>query len=232
MKARVSPGAWQVEAPRRTGALLRAGAPLAALVVLAGAAVAAGVLPPWALALAALPCAAVGARYLAGHERALARIGARRLGPGDEPRLAQLAALLAADLGAPPPALFVVEGGPPNAAACWAGGPGVALSRALLEVARRTELEAAVAHCLVRALGPGFRAARLALALGPLGRLAGVVVDHRDDVRACALTRYPPGLLRALAACRPRRELAPLWFAGEGPFHEPPAARRAVIADL
>jgi hypothetical protein len=231
VKARVDPGAWEVEPPRRRAALARAAAvPLAYALAALASAWPARWHPLTALLL--MPLLALTWRYVVGHGRALARLGAVEVTGEAEPRLGHLVTALAGDLGLGRVRAFVIEGGPPNAAACWAGGPAVAVSRALLETLTRTELEAAVAHCLVRAAGPGFAAARLATALGPLGRVAGVVVDHRDDVRACAVTRYPPGLAGALGAAAPRRELAPLWFAGDGPFHEPQAARLAVIADL
>jgi hypothetical protein len=158
--------------------------------------------------------------------------GARPLEPHESPRFENIAAGLATDLGIARPVLWLVEEGGPNAFVTWMGGPQMGITRSVLDDFTRTELEAVVAHCLVRVASGEAKATTLAAALGPLvagrGRVGAPL-----DVATAALTRYPPALASAIAKSSPRRgRSAAAWFTADGPSHLPPAERIAVLEDV
>lgn len=145
---------------------------------------------------------------------------ARPLEAAGAPRFRNVAAGLAGELGVAEPSLWLIEEGGPNARVGWDGGPAIAVTASLLESYTRTELEAVVAHCLVR-LAPG-HPRRLASPAGP-----------DDDLRAAAVTRYPPALASAIRKAEPRGGWsARLWFVGETPGEVTPEERALSVADL
>ena len=129
------------------------------------------------------------------------------------------------------PDLRVMPGTEPNALVCRSRGrPVVALTEPLLDTFSRTELEAVVAHCVVR-----LRRSMLPESLfAALGRVPGSppIVGGGDDVRAAALTRYPPALAAALGKAGPPGPSAAFWFAAGPPTHEPRAGRIALLEEL
>lgn len=164
---------------------------------------------------------------------ALRHAGAVRCRPDDEPRFANIAAGLAGDIGLRAPALFVIDKGGPNSLACIARGPALAVTRSLLDNYTRTELEAVVAHGLVRLASGTIERATLGIALGPLGSKSIPPVGGADDVHACALTRFPPALAAAVEKAEPRSgRYAPFWFVATGGGHRDVPARVAAIQDL
>lgn len=164
----------------------------------------------------------------------LRRLGARPLAPHEAPRLKNISEGLAGDLKVPPPALFVLEQGGPNAFV-RKGGPGgiLAVTQSLVDGYTRTELEAVVAHCLLRLHSENFVFSSLAARWSHLGAGLAPRVGRADDVSACALTRYPPALATALAKADGRvTRYVPLWFAADAPSHEPTHQRVAALAEL
>jgi Zn-dependent protease with chaperone function len=164
---------------------------------------------------------------------ALRSLKARRIRPDDEPRLWNIASGLAKDLTVAPPALFVIPDDIPNAMVCRAKGPALAVTRGLLDGFTRTELEAVIAHCMARLLSADVERASLALALGPLGTRSIPQVGFEDDVRAAAITRYPPALADAVEKAKPMRgRYSAFWFVADDPSHRPAPERAAAIRDL
>ncbi len=164
---------------------------------------------------------------------ALRKAGARRCRPDDQPRLANIAAGLAQDLGMRPPALFLIEEGGPNSLACIARGPALAMTRSLLDTYTRTELEAVVAHGLVRLASGTIERATLGIALGPLGTKSLPPIGRADDVHASALTRFPPALANAVEKAEPRSgRFAPFWFVAKEGGHRDISERVAALYDL
>jgi hypothetical protein len=106
------------------------------------------------------------------------------------------------------------------------------VTRSLLDSYTRTELEAVVAHCLLRLARSSLRREGLAAALGPLARSLCPVVGTPEDVRAVALTRYPPALAAAIRKATPARQGGLFYFVARPPWHEDPEARAAVLDDL
>ena len=149
----------------------------------------------------------------------------------DEARVRSLIEGLANDHGIQAPKPYVLPEGPPNALMFRRRGPAIGFTRSMLERYSRTELEAVIAHCLVRQAAPHYRFALLA-AWRPTTRLAPSV-GYEDDVRAAALTRYPPGLARAIEMAAPvTSNFAPLWFVADGSTHRPGDERVAALTDL
>lgn len=164
---------------------------------------------------------------------ALATAGARRIEPAERPRLANVAAGIASDLGIARPELWLIERGGPNALVCRSRQTVLAVTASLLDSFSRTELEAVVAHCLVRLAQGQVDATQLSLSLGPFGRSRPRRVGTHEDVAAAALTRYPPALAQAVSKARPARgRYGPLWFAAEGPSHLAAAGRATALLDL
>ncbi len=180
----------------------------------------------------------------------LRSVGARALEGGREPRLANLATGLARDLDTEAPRLYLISSGGPNALVVRASGSALAMATPMLERYTRTELEAVVAHCLVR-LRDRRRMRRrevsVALALharSPLGLSARSRLGSpaggslgppglEDDLATVSLTGYPPGLASAISKAEPARgRFAPLWFVSEAPWQLPPERRVAELSDI
>lgn len=150
--------------------------------------------------------------------RALREAGARAVAGSEQPRFHNIASGLAQRLGLGPVDLYVIEGGGPNALAGRTDRPVVAASLSLLESFTRTELEAVVAHCLVRHREAGRR---------------GVSVGYSDDVRAAALTRYPPALISALAkADAYKGRNASFFLVAQSPSHRSVEQRIEALGEL
>lgn len=150
--------------------------------------------------------------------KALSEASAVRVSAADEPRLENIATGLAERLGLGAVDLYVIEGAGPNALAGRIERPVVGVTRSLLEAFARTETEAVVAHCLVRHRSAGKR---------------GTVVGYSDDVRAVALTRYPPALATAIDKAVPYDgRFAGLYLVAEGPTHRDKRDRIQALYDL
>lgn len=162
----------------------------------------------------------LGARIaglLAGGRAALRAANAT---PGRGPEIARAANLaqgIAKDLGCRAPEIWTYSG-PPNALGVRAGGhPVIALSLDLLTTYSRTEIEAVIAHLLVRMT----RADR------------SDVIGYADDVRTVALTRFPPALAGALQKAVPYEgRFSHHYFAAAAPSHRPVTERVAALEDI
>jgi hypothetical protein len=150
--------------------------------------------------------------------RALKDSGASPLTGDEQPRFRNIADGLAERLGLGRVDLFVIDRGGPNALCCKLERPTIAATKDLLESYTRTEVEAVVAHCLVRHRAAGHKG-------GPVG--------FSDDVRAAALTRYPPALASAIEKADPYRgRYAAFYLVADDPGHRPVAERVTAILDL
>ena len=174
----------------------------------------------------------------------LRSIGAQKMEVGQGPRLANLATGLARDLDIEAPRLYLTSSGGPNALVVRASGSALAMATPMLELYTRTELEAVVAHCLVRlrdhrrmrrtevsvALALPARSLRGFSARSPLGFSARSPLGPsaspaggslgppglEDDLATVAVTGYPPGLASAISKAEPARgRFAPLWFVSD-----------------
>lgn len=154
----------------------------------------------------------------AAARRALKESGARPMSDDEQPRFRNIADGLAERLSLGPVDLYVIDRAGDNALCCKLERPTIAATRTLLETYTRTEVEAVVAHCLVRFRTAGHR---------------GVVVGSADDVRASALTRYPPALASAIEKAAPYRgRYAGFYLVADDPSHRPAADRVTAILDL
>jgi heat shock protein HtpX len=210
---------------------------------------------PVAMIVAALLASALVALALLGAEGLVARAtGARPADPDTYPRYHNLVSGLCLDAGLRAPRLLLVEADAPNALSF--GGPqrgAVVVTTGLLDGLNLVELEAALAVLVERTRS---HAAQLGTVAAVMGGLAGLLwyttgrslawlgaplvplqrllparqIDLDADERGAMLTRYPPGLVGALAkaaAADPAgtpagaRALAHLWLV------EPPAGVRA-----
>jgi hypothetical protein len=171
--------------------------------------------------------------WVGSRGRALIRAsGARRLEAHEAPRLENIVSGLAADLGVTEPGLWISERGGPNAFVAWSGGPQIGVTRSLLTGFTRTEMEAVVAHCLVRIVEGEARATTLGSGLGPLAR-GGGAVGGTLDVVAASVTRYPPALASAIGKAEPRSgRFARAWFVSGSSSHVPAEERVAALQDL
>lgn len=219
---------WGIEPPpaRLQGVALAVLIPTAVVATLVGLlwSLAAGLVT--LVVLVAVVVAVVFART----RSVLRSAGARLLGGDDGKRLVNLVEGLATANRLPLPGLWVIERGGPNAVVAWAHGPQMAVTRSLLDSYTRTELEAVVAHCLVR-LGSG-EARRVAYrcALGLRGEPGSV---KTVDGNAVAITRYPPGLIGAIFKAEPvGGAFSALWLVGAGATHPDIADRCSWLADL
>lgn len=217
---------------RGLGVVLRMAAVLGAGAVVVGA-VAAVALAWW---LGLFAAAVVGAgcwfglvapRIADADERVLRLVGPSR--PADavaEARLLNLIEGLAPAVGLPRPRCHVIEDQAVNALALGRDPRHgcVVLTSGLLLGLSRMELEAVVAHTLVRLCDGATIAPTLALSLGG-GRRLRPDLAAPADLGAVSLTRYPPGLssaLRKVASGGPAAPagssplLAPLWLAPPG----------------
>lgn len=162
---------------------------------------------------------------------ALRAARARPLVPGRSPRLVSLVRGLSADLGLELPALWTFDSSAANAFVCHSTGPCLAVSDGALEAFSRTELEAVVAHCLVRIHNGRARAQQFAIAFRRPGDAARHIEE--DDVAAAGVTRYPPALAAALRKSEPMGgRFAALYFAAEGPSLPTVEQRAQALLDL
>ena len=163
----------------------------------------------------------------------LRRERAVRLKPGTSPRLENIVAGLAQKTRLPAPELYLIDDPAPNALVCFTRRPAIALTSGLVDGFTRTELEAVVAHCYVRLAATTTPLARTMLALSYVSPVFGVPVGDIDDVRAAAVTRYPPALANAVTRASPRRGRgAAFWFVADDAMHVPPAERSRALLDL
>ncbi|MDQ4024606.1 MAG: hypothetical protein M3217_03810 [Actinomycetota bacterium] len=163
----------------------------------------------------------------------LRREHAARVRPETSPRLENIVDGLAEQTGIPAPELWLIDDDEPNALVCFTKRPALAATRGLVDTYTRTELEAVVAHCYVRLAETSTPLARTLLALSYVSPAFGVPVGGADDVRAAAITRYPPALAAAITKAAPRRGRgAAFWFVAEAVAHVPPAARAEALLDL
>lgn len=154
----------------------------------------------------------------ASTRRALKDASATRAAPEDEPRLHNVVTGLAERLALGQVDVYVIEGRGANAMTGRTERPVVGLTRALLDTYARTELEAVVAHSLTRHRDAGRK---------------GIVVGYSDDVRAVALTRYPPALAAALEKADPYTgRYASHYLVAEGATHRPVPERVQALNDL
>jgi hypothetical protein len=165
--------------------------------------------------------------------RALRDRSAHVLAEGSSPRVENVFRGIEEKLGLADARLFVFPSPDAEAFVCHSGAPTVALSQGLLDTFSRTEMEAVIAHCLLRLRSTGVRRAELACHLRWLAPVVGTVVGPHEDVSSVALTRYPPTLVSALQRCREARgHRAPLYLAARHPCHVPRDDRIAALADL
>jgi Zn-dependent protease with chaperone function len=132
-----------------------------------------------------------------------------------DPRATNLLEGLVGRAGIARPELRVYRG-PPNALVVPGRRPVFAISSTALDELSRTELEAVLAHCVVR-----------------VGIRRTAPVGYEDDVRAAALTRYPPGLAKALEKLVAEAGSGAHWFtAADTPSHRPVGDRIAALEEL
>jgi hypothetical protein len=228
-------GEWTPAEPRPVSAIgwvwlaVVVGVPAATLaviaVLLAGGVVAVAVLVAYAILLSIWT--AMQGRL------ALRSVSARSLQRGSSPRLENLVAGISSDIGMGTPRIFMTADIGPNAMVCLNRGVALTVSLSAVKQLTRTELEAVIAHTLLRAGQGSLRRGSLAAALGPAAGPVGPHVGPFEDARAAAGTRFPPALASALAKCDPvRNRFAVLWFAGTGPYHAPADARIAALNEL
>lgn len=192
-----------------------------------------GVGGPAVGAVIALLClGALGAWVAVQPRRALGDRSPVPLRAEDAPRLVNVVQGVSADLGLCVPTLWVIEGEGANAVVGRFRGPAVGVTRALLDDYTRTELEAVVAHCLLRLRPPALRREALAAAAGPLGRWLCPLVDARGDAAVAAVTRYPPALASAIRKATPATAGAPFLFVAPRPWHHDQEQRAEFVADL
>lgn len=165
--------------------------------------------------------------------RVLRAVGARNGTPEELARMENLVEGLARDMGIAPPDLLVTDEPGPNALVAKRTGHIIVVTSDLTRDFSRTELEAVVAHCLVRIATDQVGTAQIGLALGPLGGGLRGVTGAPEDIATAGVTRYPPALVSAIEKCEPRGgRFAALWFVGDGPSHAPARRRISDLRDL
>lgn len=163
----------------------------------------------------------------------LRKVDAKPVADGAEPRLENLVAGLVKKMGVRAPHLYVFDASGPNGFVCRRRGPVIGVSRRALVDLNRTELEGLIAQCLVRTHSSSLRLAPLACQARLFARALGPLVGPAEDVRAAAVTRYPPGLIAVLDKSAPATgRYGPLYFAAEHPSHVPISDRIAALSDL
>ena len=155
-------------------------------------------------------CLVVAARLgvVAGRrsaDRLLQVVGTRPASPQDHPRLHNAIDGLCLVQGIDPPALHIVDVPTGNAAVLGSPDPVLVFTAGALDALEVVELEGLVADLLVRATDGDLAAQTGAAAYGGLpgsGRMRRRWVrpdrQVRFDLEAASVTRYPPGLQRAL----------------------------------
>ncbi len=186
--------------------------PTLSLALLAGLAVglvATLVLGPLGLGIGVL-CLVVAARLgvvaeRRSADRLLQVVGTRPASPQDHPRLHNAIDGLCLVQGIDPPALHIVDVPTGNAAVLGSPDPVLVFTAGALDALEVVELEGLVADLLVRATDGDLAAQTGAAAYGGLpgsGRMRRRWVrpdrQVRFDLEAASVTRYPPGLQRAL----------------------------------
>jgi len=213
------------------------------------------------LLVAGIWALAVSARVRGARAAVVGPLGATPLVPGSRPRLENLLEGLCVTGGVGQPEVLLIDSDAMNAlVAADRDGTTLVLTRGLVDGLGRIELEGAVANLLGRQRDGSARYATLVTALfGSSGRGARLLVSGlgeqrsvRSDMAAVDMTRYPPGLIAALARMEstgtvvpgaPGRSI-PLWLAppvaGSGALDEslaestmqPLTLRIAVLEEL
>ena len=205
----------------------------AGVLVVAGGYLLAGTTGAAVAGVALALLAGVAALWVSAQGRLAVRAaGGRPVSPGEAPRLENLVRGVATDLGMAPPAVWIAPEGGPNALVCKNRAAALlAVRRSAVDELTLTELEAVVAHCLVRVRLGDLGMTAVAAAVGAPG--LGPRVGGADDAGAAAVTRYPPALASAIAKAAPvSGRWAPFWFVAEGPSHVPSTERIAALEDL
>lgn len=234
--------------------------PPAAVAAIIAAAVSLLLLPWYGAIVVFLVVAAIVVAYLwrRATPSVLSKLGARPLRHGEYPRVANLAGGMSAATGMPSPELLVIDSAAANAVVLGTSEHDsvIALTTGLLDRLDVVGLEGVLAHLFTRWRSGRPRIDTLfahvaGTVYSPFPRLAtrlgaAVLAPARDleaDLDAVAVTRYPPGLDRALeavheigGAVQVPRSLAHLWLV---PPTEPLAPvsftldeRRAVLREL
>jgi hypothetical protein len=154
--------------------------------------------------------------------------------PAQSPRLTNIVTGLSADLGLDPPPTFVIKSPGVNALVFRHGGrTALGLTAETVDDLPRTELEAVVAHCLVRSDPASGGLDRTSLTLGGTFGACGKAATELDDARAVAVTRYPPALAKAIERATPATgRFSYLWFVAEGASGTPLEARLDALDSL
>lgn len=167
--------------------------------------------------------------------RSLGAVGAIEVGESDRThaRLVRLVSGLSGDLGMERPGIWIFTGSSHNAFVTSVGSRGVvAVSTELVSELALTELEAVVAHCLLR-LRAGVPHPRWARSVLGWTKRIHPCAAAAYDVGAAALVRYPPGLARAIGKAGPRKGAdRGLWFVPAVEGGCSPVARIARLEDL
>lgn len=150
-----------------------------------------------------------------------------------EERISNLVLGLSADLGmSPAPKVWLVADEDPNAFSVWYRGGNLGLTSGLVASFTRTETEAVVAHCLVR-LRDEKGAPTLGATLASFGLMGARPDRGYEDVKAAAVTQYPPALATAIERCTPRAgKGSSLWLVSEEDGAGSQDARAAALRDL
>lgn len=177
-----------------------------------------------------------GAWYGAGEgRRSLGALGGTEVGDSDREhaRLVRLVSGVARDLGMERPGVWVFAGSSRNAFVTSIGSRGVvAVSSELTAELALSELEAVMAHCLLR-LRDGVPRPRWARSVPGWPARIRPCAPAAYDVGAAALTRYPPGLARAIRKAGPREARdRGLWFVPAVDGECSPGDRAAKLEDL
>ncbi len=213
---RTAAGRPVADANRRQALAIAAGTGVPVLVVLA---VIVGLVAGWPIGAAAGVVAAAGASFAvwrAGTRLLLSRLGAHVAPAADEARLHNLVEGLCATVGITKPAVYVIDDAAANAVALGNDSRAAALvvTRGLLDSLTRIELEGVIAHELAHVERNDIAVATMVAAVGTLlpwtgagnkllERFVGESREMEADRVATRLTRYPPGLLKALEKIAP-----------------------------
>lgn len=183
-----------------------------------------------AVVLAGGWAALVWTRASSAADRVLAPLPARPVAAGTEPRLENLLEGTCIVAGIEPPALRLLPDESLNALTAADGrGATFVVTRGLVDSLGRVELEGVLANLAARVRSGAARYATTVLALPLPAAFAARLLDDafgdqasvRSDLDAVGFTKYPPGLIRALATMDDRgtevpaatTASAPLWLA-------------------